>query len=101
MRGTFVVAAAMTVLAVPIRGNGQAFAPAPGGGPSKLLFGVRVLLEFESIRHLANQPPPGLDPNNTDPLPVPRFPSEAPRAARVYALRERIAASLPPCTRGR
>jgi len=69
MRGTFVVAAAMTVLAVPIRGNGQAFAPAPGGGPSKLLFGVRVLLEFESIRQLANQPHRGSMP--TTPI---RFP---------------------------
>jgi uncharacterized protein (TIGR03435 family) len=30
-----------------------------------------VLLEFESTRQLANQPPPGLDPSSTDPLPVP------------------------------
>lgn len=30
-----------------------------------------VLLEFESTRQFANQPPPGLDPNSTDPLPVP------------------------------
>lgn len=62
MRSSVIVAAAVTVLAAATRASGQAaadaaphfevasvktspnpFAPAPGGGPSKLLFGVRVL----------------------------------------------------------